>query len=77
MSRYDIAGVETCMPCGHPHGPLYVCPHYSAEKQAELRAKGAQFSSDLRDPKWVAEQRERGVPQWAIDRMKLLDGGGQ
>lgn len=74
--KYDIAGAETCMPCGHPHGPLYVCPHYSPEKQAEIKAKSTQFSANLRDPKWVAEQKASGTPQWAIDLFKILDGGG-
>jgi hypothetical protein len=76
MSRkYNIIGVDTCEPCGHPHGPLYVCPHYSPEKQAEIRAKSQQFSADLRDPKWVAEQKSNGIPQSVIDIYKIFDGG--
>ncbi len=74
-ARYDIPGVDTCEPCGHPHGPLYVCPHYSPEKQAEIRAKSAKFSADLRDPRWVAAQRACGIPESVIEIFKIFDGG--
>jgi hypothetical protein len=76
-AKYSIPGVDTCEPCGHPHGPFYICPHYSPEKQAEIRAMSQQFSANLRDPKWVAAQNACGIPQSVIDIYKIFDGCGK
>ena len=67
---------EYCEACGHDHGPLYVCEHYSEEKKAEKRAASERFQANLRDPRWVREQTKRGVPLMAVQIMGMFVGAG-
>lgn len=72
--RRDVDGARWCTPCGHYHGPLYVCDAYPPELRAEVRGASDQQVANLRDPKWIAEQRAAGVPQMAIDFMRMFAG---
>lgn len=72
--KYDIAGQETCEACGHPHGPLYICPSYPADKKAAIQAKADEFRANLTNPAWVAEQKASGIPQAVIDIYKIFAG---
>jgi len=63
-----------CDGCGHPHGPLYICEHYPAELSAKLRADTVQLQRNLRNPKWLAEQKQRGATDEELAIMKLFVG---
>jgi len=63
-----------CQVCNHPHGQLYVCPNYSPELQAEVRAEGELLRANLSDQHWVERQLNAGIPQWAIDGMRAMAG---
>ncbi len=72
--RRESDGARWCEPCDHYHGPLYVCEAYPPELRAEVQAASDQHIANLRDPKWVAEQRAAGVSQVVIDFLRIFAG---
>ena len=70
----DGKGGRWCATCAHSHGPLYVCPNYSAELRAKLEVYGAELRDALRDPAWCDKQRRAGVPEVAIEIMGAFAG---
>ena len=71
--KYDKPN-RYCEPCGHEHGPLYVCPKYPAELQAEVKAEGERWATKISDPKWAEEQLKAGVPAVGIEIMRMFAG---
>lgn len=62
----DGKGGRWCDGCVHSHGPLYVCPKYSAEVRAGIEAAATEQRDRIRDPKWCAEQQRNGMPEMAL-----------
>ena len=44
------------------------------EKKAEKADRAKRLRENMRDPKWIAEQRANGVPDEAIDIMRMFMG---
>jgi hypothetical protein len=57
---------DYCESCGHEHGPLYICPSYSAERKALIQEKAARHRANLQDPEWIQRQLDKGVTREAI-----------
>lgn len=70
----DGKGGRWCAAHGRSHGTLHLCPDYTDATKAKVSAMDAQFRANLGDPKWVAEQRAKGIPQVAIDLFKVMGG---
>ena len=49
-----------CNHCDQEHGPLYVCPHYSSERQAAIAEKAAIWKAQLENEDYMREQLEEG-----------------
>jgi hypothetical protein len=63
-----------CKPCGHKHGPLYICEHYSPERKAETATAAEKWRLQLMDPEWVKGELKRGIPPEAISIMRWFAG---
>jgi len=63
-----------CGGCGHYHGPLYVCKHYSPELAGEVTTASDRWRANLRDPKWCVQQINNGASPEAIAIFKALSG---
>jgi len=56
----EYKGGIWCEPCGHAHGPCYVCPHYPPNVQADRLACEAKLREQLANPDDPVWQGERG-----------------
>lgn len=63
-----------CDPCGQDHGPLYVCPNYSPERQAEIQRASDEHVRSLQDPAWVRAQLERGATMMELQIFGWFSG---
>lgn len=72
--KRDDSGGRYCEGCRRFHGSLYVCECYTAEQQAEVRALGEKFRANLRDPKWLQEQRDNGIPDSVLAIYRMFAG---
>lgn len=56
------------------HGPLYVCPSYSPERQQELESKKKEWRVALSSPEWIQTQLDNGIPIEAIYMHQAMAG---
>lgn len=70
----DRNSKDWCEPCGHEHGPLYICEHYSEERKAQKQKDSDNFIKCLNDPEWIKKQLDNGVPQEAITSFRMFAG---
>lgn len=72
--KRDEGGGRFCEGHGQYHGSLYVCEMYTAEQQAEVRAESDRFRANLKDPAWLQQQRDNGVPDSVLAIYRALAG---
>jgi hypothetical protein len=52
----DTGHGRWCQVCGHEHGPLYICEHYTAALRMELEEKTRKFQANVRSRAWWKKQ---------------------
>ena len=63
-----------CDACGHHHGPLYPCEHYSTELLLSIEHETLEVQKNLSDPVWCKAQIENGLPPEGIFIFRLFAG---
>lgn len=74
MGTGSWAHCRQCEGCGRHHGPLYICPTYPPELQAEIQAASDRYRANLADPEWCKRQIENGLPPEGIVIFRALAG---
>lgn len=70
-------GNRWCAGCKQDHGPLYLCPSYPEDVQAEIIEGQRKYRANLTDPAWLKRQMDNGVPGFVLLVFQAMAGIGQ
>lgn len=70
----EHGGGRWCAVHNQWHGVLYPCEHYDTETLTAIERGSNQLRSSLRDPTWVQEQIDKGIPPEVMGIVRLFMG---